>query len=146
MKSIREVSSILRSSVAERAIRQADLHEQAGISQRTLTNVLSGSEDYKLSTLLSVADRLGLELALVPKAMNAAVQAGPTSEPRVKSRVAAALDRIKRPEEFHARSVDQMRSDASRWENLGSVLRRSESVASFPAPAAVKTMSRSRKK
>jgi len=146
MKSIREVSSILRSSIEERAIRQADLREQAGISQRTLTNVLSGSEDYKLSTLLSVADRLGLELALVPKAMNAAVQAGPTSEPRVKSRVAAALDRVKRPEAIYTHPVEDYRPDASRWENLRSVVRVPESVARFPASAAVKAMTRSRKK
>ncbi len=75
-------------------MRQSDLKSRAGISQRTLTNVLSGSEDFKVSTLLSLADRLGLELALVPKAAAAAVEAGPTAAPRVKSRVSAALERI----------------------------------------------------
>ncbi len=74
-----------------------ELKSQAGISQRTLTNVLSGTEDYKVSTLMAVADRLGLELVLVPKAAAVAVEAGKTTAPLVKSRVAAALERVASP-------------------------------------------------
>ncbi|MFG6416796.1 helix-turn-helix domain-containing protein [Roseateles sp. DC23W] len=94
MKAIGEISAILRASAQRLKIRQSDLKTQAGISQRTLTNVLSGTADFKVSTLLSLADRLGLELALVPKAAATAVEAGPTAAPRIKSRVAAALERV----------------------------------------------------
>ncbi|MDB5894872.1 MAG: hypothetical protein JWQ88_2403 [Rhodoferax sp.] len=52
---------------------QAALRVGAGVSARTLTLLLSGNHDFKLSTLLSVADRLGLELVLVPKAAAAAL-------------------------------------------------------------------------
>jgi transcriptional regulator with XRE-family HTH domain len=95
MKSIQEVSGKLRASVSERAVTQAQLKSDAGISQRTLTNVLSGDEDFKVSTLLAVADRLGLELVLVPKAAAVAIEGGATSDPVVKSRVAVALERLR---------------------------------------------------
>lgn len=98
MKSIYDLSNTLRSSASRRGVTQAELKSEAGISQRTLTNVLSGTEDYKVSTLMAVADRLGLELVLVPKAAAVAVEAGKTTEPRVKSRVAAALERVKSPD------------------------------------------------
>ena len=76
---------------------QAELRSQAGIAQRTLTNVLSGNEDYKVSTLLALADKLGLELFLVPKGAGLAVDSGPTGKPLVRSRVSAALDRVRSP-------------------------------------------------
>ena len=95
MKTIRDISGALRASAVRSGVRQADLKTQAGVSQRTLTNVLSGTEDFKVSTLLALADRLGLELVLVPKAAASAVGAGATTEPRVKSRVSAALDRVR---------------------------------------------------
>jgi hypothetical protein len=43
-----------------------------------------------------VADRLGLDVVLVPRAASAAVDAGAqTTEPQVKSRVAAALESVR---------------------------------------------------
>jgi len=95
MKTVTEISGVLRNATRHQAIRQADLKSRAGISQRTLTKVLGGQDDYKLSTLLALADRLGLELLLVPKGAAQAVDAGRTSEPQIKSRVAAALDRVR---------------------------------------------------
>ena len=95
MRTLQEVSGTLRAFARYRAIKQSELKTQAGISQRTLTNVLSGIEDYKVSTLLALADRLDLELVLVPRAAAAAVEAGSTSAPRIKSRVAAALERVR---------------------------------------------------
>lgn len=103
MSTLRQLSDTLKASARHRAIKQADLKDQAGISQRTLTNVFSGSEDYKVSTLLSLADRLGLELLLVPKGAAAAVQAGETTEPQVQSRVAAALAKVRGEEPGRSR-------------------------------------------
>ena len=97
MKSLRDISETLRSATSHRAMTQAALRAQAGIAQRTLTNVLSGNEDYKVSTLLALADKLGLELFLVPKGAGSAVDSGATSEPLVQSHVSAALDRIRSP-------------------------------------------------
>jgi transcriptional regulator with XRE-family HTH domain len=96
MNTLKDIATTLRRAVARRAVRQADLKAEAGISQRTLTNVLSGTADYKLSTLLALADRLGLDLLLVPKGAAAGVEAGwQVNEPAVKTRVAAALERVR---------------------------------------------------
>ena len=95
MNTTKEVAGVLRSSLALAGLTQAELQAQAGVSQRTLTNVLSGTEDFKLSTLLALADRLGLELLLVPKGAAAAVDAGQTAPPQVRSRVAAALEAVR---------------------------------------------------
>ena len=81
MNSIGELSQVLRSAHAGQGATQAELKNAAGVSQRTLTNVLSGKEDFKVSTLLALADRLNLELLLVPKAAVPAIDAGKTSEP-----------------------------------------------------------------
>jgi transcriptional regulator with XRE-family HTH domain len=94
MKTHAEIAAVLRQSIKDRHVPQARLKELAGISQRTLTNVLSGEEDFKVSTLFALADRLGLELVLAPKQAAAAVAAGPATKPVVLSRVAAALERV----------------------------------------------------
>jgi hypothetical protein len=48
-----------------------------------------------VSTLLALADRLGLELLLVPKEAAQAVSAGTVTQPVVTSRVQGALDRVR---------------------------------------------------
>lgn len=92
MKSIPEVSRELREALARSELRQQDLREAAGISRQTLANVLKGTEDYKLSTLLSVADRLGLELLLLPKAAARGMQAPAPSEGVVET----TIDRVRK--------------------------------------------------
>jgi len=68
MKSTADIATLLRTQLKATGMTQAALRQAAGLSTRTLTLLLSGSHDFKLSTLLAVADRLGLELVLVPKA------------------------------------------------------------------------------
>jgi lambda repressor-like predicted transcriptional regulator len=92
MKTYPDVAKVLRAAIDHRGVSQARLREEAGISQRTLTNVLSGAEDFKMSTLFSLADRLGLEMVLVPKSAAHAISAGPVSQPVVKTRVQKALE------------------------------------------------------
>jgi transcriptional regulator with XRE-family HTH domain len=94
MKTHAEIAAVLRQSIKNRHVPQARLKEQAGISQRTLTNVLSGEEDFKLSTLFALADRLGLELVLAPKEAVRAIAAGAVTKPAVRSHVTAALERV----------------------------------------------------
>ncbi len=67
MNTIPAVAQALREALQRSNLRQQDLREAAGVSRQTLANALSGREDFKLSTLMSLADKLGLELVLLPK-------------------------------------------------------------------------------
>lgn len=93
MNSISQVSAEIRTALERSGLRQADLREAAGVSRQTLANVLSGKEDFKLSTLLSLADKLGLELLLLPKDAARGLQATP-AEPVVESVVDLARKRL----------------------------------------------------
>lgn len=95
MKTLTDISRNLRTSLTRQQLTQADLKTRAGISQRTLTNVLSGQEDFKVSTLMAVADRLGLELLLVPKGAAGAFEGADGNAPPIRSRVEAALERAR---------------------------------------------------
>jgi transcriptional regulator with XRE-family HTH domain len=95
MKTVTDLSKKLRNALVHQKLTQAELKDRAGVSQRTLTNVLSGNEDFKVSTLMALADRLGLELLLVPKGAARMVEASEVTEPAVKSRVSAALERVR---------------------------------------------------
>jgi DNA-binding phage protein len=67
MRNIAEVSSTLLVRLRGVAYPKGKLASDAGITHRTLSHVLSGEQDFKISTLIAVADRLDLEVALVPK-------------------------------------------------------------------------------
>ena len=95
MKTLTDLSQQLRTALSNQQLTQAQLKSRAGISQRTLTNVLSGHEDFKVSTLMALADRLGLELLLVPKGAARAIEGSEATEPPVASVVSAALARIR---------------------------------------------------
>ena len=90
MKTLPAIAETLRNRLREQGMTQASLRDAAGIAQRTLTNVLSGEQDFKVSTLLALADRLGLEMILVPKGAAAAVDAGATVKPKVPTRIGVA--------------------------------------------------------
>jgi transcriptional regulator with XRE-family HTH domain len=70
---------------------QQTLRESAGVSRQTLTNVLKGTEDFKVSTLLALADRLGLELLLVPRAAARGLR-----EPPAAPVVETVVDRVRK--------------------------------------------------
>lgn len=93
MRTLAEISRVLAQRLLDNRYPKLKLAADAGITYRTLSHVLSGEQDYRVSTLLAVADRLGLELVLAP---NEAVRAMTPAnvEPEVKSRVQAALDRL----------------------------------------------------
>jgi transcriptional regulator with XRE-family HTH domain len=96
MRTLAEISRLFLMRMKAQGVRQADLSVQAGIARRTLTAVLSGDADYKVTTLMAVADRLGYELALVPKdAMSGLGDGGAflVKEPEVKTRIQQALAR-----------------------------------------------------
>ena len=95
MKTIPEVSALLAARVKNLRKGKMALCDEAGITARTLRNVLSGSEDYKVSTLLSLVDRLGMELVIVPREVAGAVQSPSAHVSQVKTSVQAALDKLK---------------------------------------------------
>jgi len=73
MKNLLVVAKTLRSRAKLMRITQDVLGQSAGVSRRTMGHVLCGERDFKVSTLMSVADALGLELVLVPKGVPQAV-------------------------------------------------------------------------
>ena len=96
MNDLRDIADLLRERLRQQGQTQAQLRQSAGITQRTLTNVLSGEQDFKVSTLLAVADRLGLELMLVPKGAAVALDpAGGVAKPKIPTRIEAARQRLR---------------------------------------------------
>lgn len=94
MLTLPAIAERLRDAAKQLGLTQARLAEAAGVAPRTLTHVLSGQEDFRLSTLMALSDRLGLELLLVPKGAAVAVAAGEELRPPVRSVVTQALDAL----------------------------------------------------
>ncbi len=94
MKTVNDVSEALSKRTSTTQYRKTKLADDAGVNYRTLQHVLTGSQDFKVSTLLAVADRLGLELMLVPKE---ATSMFPEQKPppAVPTKVQAALERLR---------------------------------------------------
>lgn len=97
MLTLPEIAGALREAAKRNGWTQARLAESSGVSPRTLTHVLSGEEDFRLTTLMALADRLGLELLLVPKGATRALGAGEELGPPVRSVVTEALDALHAP-------------------------------------------------
>ena len=91
---LQRLADLLRRQLQLSGLSQQRLRMAAGISKQTLTNVLSGSADYKVTTLLAVAEKLGLEVVLVPKGAAEAVHGELAAPPAVRSRVQAALEQV----------------------------------------------------
>lgn len=92
MNTIAEVSDELRRQLKQSGRTGQSVREAAGLSRQTFANVMGGESDFKLSTLLAVADRLGLELLLLPKGAARGL-AGDAATPVVESLVDAARQR-----------------------------------------------------
>jgi transcriptional regulator with XRE-family HTH domain len=111
MRTLSEIATFLRERLRKTSLTQRELGEHAGIARRTLTGVLSGDADYKVTTLMSVLDRLGYELTIVPKGAVAglAPEAGlaPTT-PAVKTRVQLARERLERDSDDDGPPIPQV--------------------------------------
>jgi transcriptional regulator with XRE-family HTH domain len=92
MTTLPAIADSLRDAARRNGMTQLRLAETAGISPRTLTHVLSGQEDFRVTTLMALADRLGLELVLIPKPAAAGWLAGETAGPPVRSTINEALE------------------------------------------------------
>lgn len=94
MATLSSISQTLRKQLQALKLTQETVRQDTGITRRTLTNVLSGKQDYKLTTLLAIADRLGLDVVLLPKEAARGINLTPTP-PKVTSTVQATLERLR---------------------------------------------------
>lgn len=98
MRTLTEIADFLRERIRTTTITQRELGERAGIARRTLTGVLSGQADYKVSTLMAVLDRLGYELAILPKGAAEGLVRSPAEPvpPAIKTRVQVARENLRK--------------------------------------------------
>lgn len=68
MATLKSIADRLTSRIKENGVSRKDLRESAGLSIQTTINVLSGTHDYRVTTLLALLDRLDLDLIILPKA------------------------------------------------------------------------------
>jgi transcriptional regulator with XRE-family HTH domain len=100
MKTLSEIASFLRGRMKATGLTQSEMSAAAGLSRRTLTAVLSGEADYRVTTLIAVLDRLDYELVFVPKGATAGLTDEPRAptKPMIKTRVERAQEVVKAPE------------------------------------------------
>ena len=94
MNTLYQLASTLRHRIKLLRLTQDKLSTSAGISRQTLTKALSGRADFKVTTLIALADRLGLQVLLVPKEVTPDIIAPTEDKPRVKSVVDAAIEAL----------------------------------------------------
>jgi transcriptional regulator with XRE-family HTH domain len=95
---IDEISNALRIRANFLGIAAADVANRAGCSVEDANRVLSGDAAVTARVLLGVADALGYAVVAVPRPAQAAVAAGAhVTEPKVLTRVAAALATLQPP-------------------------------------------------
>ena len=99
MKTLSDIASVLRRRMKTTAVTQREICAAAGLARRTLTAVLSGEADYRVTTLMAVLDRLGYELVFVPKGAAAGLTEEPLAptKPMIKTRVERAQEVVKAP-------------------------------------------------
>jgi transcriptional regulator with XRE-family HTH domain len=94
MITLQQLATALRDQMARLRITQEALGIESGISRQTLSKVLSGRSDLKVTTLFALADRLGMEVMLIPREIAPGMASADESEPRIKSVVQSAMERI----------------------------------------------------
>jgi transcriptional regulator with XRE-family HTH domain len=99
MNTLPEFATTLRDRMAAIGTTQLALSQAAGLTRRTLAQVLSGRHDFKLTTLLALLDKLGLEVLIVPKGAAAGLASPPADAdaPLVKSLIDLGQERLGGP-------------------------------------------------
>jgi hypothetical protein len=80
MTTLVDLSRTLLDAQNQVGIGRSEMAALAGISRITLRHALAG-EDFRVSTLLALADKLGLDVALVPQSVSHAMQTAQTRQP-----------------------------------------------------------------
>lgn len=78
MNAIESVSQALTKAQRSSKIKDSTLARRVGVTRQTVGRALSGKEDFRVSTLLALADQLELELVLVPKGTGRGLVGHPT--------------------------------------------------------------------
>ncbi|HWW07419.1 helix-turn-helix transcriptional regulator [Collimonas sp.] len=91
MKTLSELAATLRQAKDRLALSVVAMSRNSGLTAVTIRGVLAGKNDPRLSTLMTIADQLGLEVVLLPKAVASSIAAKSPAEEEVQSLVAAAL-------------------------------------------------------
>ncbi len=73
--SMKYLADALRLAMEERGLSETELARETNLRALSIYSALSGREDCNVSTLLLLAERLGMELVLVPR--NAAISIKP---------------------------------------------------------------------
>lgn len=102
MQTLAEMASLLEQERQRLRLTYEELGDAAGLSRVATTSVVQGRAAPKLTTLMALAGKLGLELVLVPKQVAAGLQPDrDAGAPRPMSRVeqlmnaAAAVDSVR---------------------------------------------------
>lgn len=103
MRTLQHLATTLRARIAQLGLTQEALSTEAGVSRQTLSKVLSGRADLKVTTLFALADRLGIEIVMVPKEIAPSIEPLDDARPRVKSMVEAALETVTPPGQGNTR-------------------------------------------
>lgn len=83
----RQLGKLVRNARKRRGISQAELGEQAGLRQETISLIETGHPAAKLQTILSVLAALDLELRIVPRSKFGAADIEKIFSPRRSSGV-----------------------------------------------------------
>lgn len=93
MKTLSEVGTFLQNAKSQSNISQKELASRTGLTPVTLRGVFNGKTDSRISTVMALADELGLELLLVPKALSHSIIPQHGTIAPVKSRIAGILEK-----------------------------------------------------
>jgi transcriptional regulator with XRE-family HTH domain len=93
MKTLSEVGARLQDAKSDRNVSQKELARRTGLTPVTLRGVFNGATDARISTIMTLADELGLELLLVPKVISRSIVSHHGTVTPVKSRIAGILDK-----------------------------------------------------
>ncbi len=67
MNTLKSLASDLANSKAALKLSEVDLAKASGVTRPSIRRALSGEENFTATTLLAMADALGLSVMLVPK-------------------------------------------------------------------------------
>lgn len=94
MRTLKEIADVLQRARRDDSITVRELVEKTGLTAVTLRGLFEAKTDPRLTTLMAVADELGLEVMLVPKAISASLmKSGHSDNIEVPTLIGSALKR-----------------------------------------------------
>ena len=92
MSNLTSISNTLRTRARQLRVSQATIVNEGGVARQTVTNIFGGDQDYRMTSLLAVADRLGLSVVLVPKGSETGLSVELAAHAVVKTGVQASIE------------------------------------------------------